>query len=185
LRSAYQTARQFYKLPAEQALDVFKDPPARPEPVEVKKEPKVLLGKRKTTVKRHEHRDHDDREMGHEGDLATGANLLSSDADDMDAVDELDSLLDNEPDEAPNAKRLRPMETNEVVFNGAQPTQFKSKDQVVLIRNPNGTGLWPALVSLKVISLLNVIFSLTPSLKKRRLLHLSYFHGSALLKEVD
>lgn len=111
-----------------------------------------MLGKRKPAPKKHEHRAHDDREVGHDGDLATGAHLLSSDADDMDAADELDALLDNDLDEAPNAKRLRPMETNEIVFNGAQPTQFKSKDQVVLIRNPNGTGLWPALVSFGTIS---------------------------------
>jgi hypothetical protein len=63
-----------------------------------------------------------------------------------DEIEEADSRGKKAKSGIPIRKRIRQMKANEVVFSNALPTEFKSKDQVVLINNPNGPGLWPALV---------------------------------------
>ena len=52
-----------------------------------------------------------------------------------------DGNLEPKSKSGPAPKRIRKMKPNEIVFSAAQPVEFKSRDQVVLIRNPNGSGL--------------------------------------------
>lgn len=65
--------------------------------------------------------------------------------------DELDAITNGDGIAPKPPKRIRQMKPNEIIFADALPTEFKSKDQVVLMRNPSGVGLWPALVSVYVI----------------------------------
>lgn len=93
LKAAYETAREYHSYSLDQTLDLIKNPPARPEPVKPPiQESKSTLGKRKASAKKHQYREHDDHEFGHNGDRATGADFFEN--EDRDVVDELEALLE-------------------------------------------------------------------------------------------
>ncbi|KAI6232627.1 hypothetical protein M3Y99_01009500 [Aphelenchoides fujianensis] len=140
---AYELARSCLLKTPEERLDIFANPPEKPQPPP--KEPKKSERGQPAVKREYADSENEEHDEGHEDRKAARCKELMSE-EEAEESDEEESA-DDEPRGPPEplAKRhRRQLDANEVVFFGAQPTRFQSVDQVVLIVNPHGNGLWPA-----------------------------------------
>ncbi|KAI6197711.1 hypothetical protein M3Y94_01257900 [Aphelenchoides besseyi] len=136
LDEAYKMARNFYTQEPKVALDHCLKPPLRPKTVKSERKPKSKPKPKTSAPKDYVDTD----EEIHSDDDASnrlGEELVSGNEE----TEESDEEVVVPP---PSKRARRHLLPNEVIFKDAKPTKYESKDQVILIQNPNGPGLWPA-----------------------------------------